>query len=135
MKATENRFWVVKANQYAENFRIDFVKRFLYKPIRRKSTAHTWIIGALRLDSDAGIGENLLKKNPDDQYVLEIFRYFERVYGESLQNLTIHSDPQIRDRARKLLKEDKHWDDATFQRWLDSQPNGFSQSNLYSVRH
>jgi hypothetical protein len=144
IQATKGPFWmnsqlVQKLDQSPNN---NVFSRHLHKVLRnahRKSVfASYWANTLLTISTHGHIAENLLTNNTDDEFVLRMFRYATptSITNNALLGLyTRHSDPLVRDRAKKLFKKANHWDDATFQRWLDSQPNGFSQSNLYSVRH
>jgi hypothetical protein len=75
--------------------------------------------------TDPALAENLLSRNPDDQFVVEMFRYFETAYmPDLLQRYASNPDPHVRNRARKLFKQYKNWNDITYQKLLEGQTNG-----------
>jgi hypothetical protein len=132
VKTTQKPFWFDQASQCAHGFKIDFVKRLFRKSVDRAifriSFAQGWIHGLLRDSPD--LLEHLLANNPDDKFVVEIFRYMETTYRpDLLQHYASNPDPQVRDRARRLFKQYKNWDDATYRRWLVSQTNGIVTTN------
>jgi hypothetical protein len=133
LKATESPFWYDKLFQCGNSLEIHSLKRVCQRNLRRRQIVHSWITGALRLDADPYIFENLLINNSDDQFVLQIFRYFEKSYMSDLFDGYInHPDPKVRDRAIKLYKQHRSWDEITYQRWLET--NALAESNLYSLR-
>jgi hypothetical protein len=74
----------------------------------------------------------LLEADPDDNRVLLAVRFQEAAEGsqDTLLSIAYYSpNEKIRTRAARLIKKYKHWDDATYHKWLDTQ-TGFRPTQI-----
>jgi hypothetical protein len=95
----------------------------------RVAIARMWGHQFLLTQDDRSNGhliENLLESHPDDNLVLLAVR-FEEMSTETQESLQLIAkegrNEQIRSRAARLVRPYKHWDEATYQRWLSTQTN------------
>jgi hypothetical protein len=116
--------------------KMDLIGRFLRKPLReaseRSTIARIWAQELLLLSDnrDGPLIENLLESNQDDNLLMLAIRFAEACEDEknTLESIAANGrNETIRSRAKRLLKQYRGWDDATYQKWLASQTNAMSQ--------
>jgi hypothetical protein len=126
IKAYKYPFWWDMSDRLRN--KSNFLKRLTDKP-RAKAhvkmlAAHIWAAQFFAGGMNGNIIANLLIKNTNDDFVLQAVRFYEVGLGQNpLLPFLNTRDETVGTRARKLFKSYKHWDDATYQKWHQTQTN------------
>jgi hypothetical protein len=142
MQATKGPFWM--NSQFVQGLdqsnKNDFIRRNIHKTFararRRTKLAYDWAFKSIGIGKDKQFLQNLLSDNPDDQFVLRMFRYLQNTYTilpmDIFEYHAKDPDARVRDRVRRLFKDYKNWDDKTYEKWLSEldRPN-----SPFSVGH
>jgi hypothetical protein len=104
-------------------------KRLVRKPMKAASDryviAHTWGMDLLSDGRSGSLTENLLESHPDDNLVLLAVLFAEASSENSMNLMELYAkygrNAKIRTRASRLLKCHNNWDEATYQKWLETQ--------------
>jgi hypothetical protein len=141
MQATKGPFWMnthlVQAIDQSDES--NFLKRYGHKTLtrarRRTKLAYEWTVQELLISTDRHIPQYLLGNNPDDQFVIRMFRYAQNTDAPTSDILELYAinapDTRLRERARRLFKEYKKWDDKTYKKWLSDHPESIQPVPQY----